>query len=785
MRSIFSSALFCASTFVFAQLNMSIVGQLDYQDLHDSDISDVWGYVDGTGIEYALVGVNNGGVSVVSLADPTSPQEVFYFPGANTIWRDLKVWNDHAYITNEGDNGLTIIDLSPLPFSNALTAANWQEGGWTSAHNIYIDENGIAYISGANRGNGGVIFLDLTVDPFQPVEVGEFDQWYSHDCMTRGDTMYAAHISDGWFSIVDVSDKQNPVLLGTRNTGNNFTHNCWVSDNGQYLFTTDEVVGGWLGSYDISDPTDIQELQLWRSDPGSGTIPHNTHFINDYVVTSYYRIGTTIHDVSRPWNVVEVGRYDHCDLVGEGFNGGWGTYPWLPSGRIISTDIEEGLIVLDATYVRACWLEGTIRNAQTTAPVVNATLQIVGIVTAAPTTFNGAYATGHHAGGTYEVFVSAPGYESATVTGVVLQTGEVTLLDIDLVPLVSFALQGIVVEAGTGAPIEGAQVTVKNDIYDHQAVTASDGTFNLPAVFADNYDVVAGRWGWRTECPAEQAIDAATGMLTITLEPGYYDDFIFDFGWTVSSTADVGMWERGAPIGTTFQGDWVNPPSDIANDCGDQAYVTGNGGGAAGNDDVDGGNTILTSPIFDGTTVWDPHVRYQRWFFNAGGSGAPNDRMTITLDNGITTAVLENITVSGSSSSWVPRDHRILDHLERTTTMQLIVFVTDDEPGHLVEGGFDGFEVVEMSPMGMELVDESQPFTLWPNPSDGRFEVRMALQEDAILEVFDALGRSVRAPERTFQGYGTFHAELPPGTYVVRITTDGGSRMTQLLSVGR
>ena len=273
-RSQLLLAVFLLSgTTLTAQLNMSLVGQLDYQTLHNSDVSDVWGYVDEFGTEYALVGVNNGGVSVVSLDDPTDPQEVFYYPGANSIWRDLKVYNDHAYITTEGGGGLVIIDLAPLPQSTALTAINWLGNNWESAHNLFIDENGIAYIFGADRGNGGTIFLDLTLNPMLPIEVGTFDTWYAHDGMARGDTLYASHISDGFFSIVDVSDKQNPVVLGTQNTGNNFTHNCWVSSDGDHLYTTDEVSGGYLGSYDISDPTDIEELDLVQSDPG---IRHDT-----------------------------------------------------------------------------------------------------------------------------------------------------------------------------------------------------------------------------------------------------------------------------------------------------------------------------------------------------------------------------------------------------------------------------------------------------------------------------------------------------------------------------
>ena len=57
-------------------------------------------------------------------------------------------------------------------------------------------------------------------------------------------------------------------------------------------------------------------------------IPHNSHFINDYIVTSYYRDGVTVHDVANKGNMVEVGNFDTSpSFSGDGFNGCWGVYP--------------------------------------------------------------------------------------------------------------------------------------------------------------------------------------------------------------------------------------------------------------------------------------------------------------------------------------------------------------------------------------------------------------------------------------------------------------------------
>ena len=767
------SVFLLSGTTSTAQLNMSLLGQLDYQTLHNSDVSDVWGYVDEFGTEYALVGVNNGGVSVVSLDDPSDPQEVFYYPGVNSIWRDLKVYNDHAYITTEGGGGLVIIDLAPLPQSTALTAINWMGTNWESAHNLFIDENGIAYIFGADRGNGGTIFLDLTLNPMLPIEVGTFDTWYAHDGMARGDTLYASHISDGFFSIVDVSDKQNPVVLGTQNTGNNFTHNCWVSSDGDHLYTTDEVSGGYLGSYDISDPTDIEELDLVQSDPGSGTIPHNTHFIHHHIVTSYYRYGTTIHDVSRPGNVVEVGHYDHSAFSGNGFNGGWGTFPYLPSGRILSTDIENDLYVFDAVYAQACWLEGVVTDAVTMQPLNGATITLQGGLAMDLTGLDGTYATGLATSGIYDVLFSAAGYTSFLATGIVLQNGQLTVLDIALDPLPSFSFSGTVVDSVSGVGLANATVDLDGDVFDHTVQTDAMGDFVIPVMFEDNYAIAVGKWGHLGECLSSQFIDGNTPALFFDLAEGYADDMRLDLGWQVASQATSGIWERGEPIATSSNGGPSNPGRDLSGDCGGYAYVTGNGGGSAGNDDVDNGRTQLASPTMDLTNHLDPSIEFSTWFFNGGGTGTPNDTLALLFTNGTDTVSIQQITVNTPGmASWVPRSFRVLDHFPLGSAMSLVLRASDDAPGHLVEAGLDGFKVVEMSSVAIASSDSRPVFEIWPNPASEAVQVNWS-GAPATLEILDMAGRVVRSNTVVLQGTNMIPLACAPGAYLLRIRGSG------------
>ena len=372
--------IICISSVLNAQLNIDSLSHVNYQALHAANLNDVWGYVDELGNEYAIVGTSKG-TSVVDVTIPTNPVEVFWLPGSESIWRDPCVYGDYAFVTTEAEDGLTIIDLSPLPQSNALSHTVYtgpSGNSWQSAHACYVDENGYAYIFGANRGNGGVIMLDVNTDPMNPTEVGVFDNWYVHDGFARNDTLFAAHIYDGFFSVVEVSNKALPVILGTRTTPGFFTHNVWPSANGQFVYTTDEVSGAYIASYDISIHSLIQEVDKTRHSPGTGVIPHNVHVKGDFLITSYYSDGVVIHDATHPNNIVKVGQYDTYPTQTPGFDGCWGVYPFLPSGTILASDITQGLFILGPTYEKASYLDGFVTDSQTGQALSAVEVQITG-----------------------------------------------------------------------------------------------------------------------------------------------------------------------------------------------------------------------------------------------------------------------------------------------------------------------------------------------------------------------------------------------------------------------
>ena len=322
-------------------LNLTLAGQLSYGT---ESLSNIHGWVDtADGKEYALVGAQNG-LSIVDISNPATPFQIIQISGPPSTWREIKTWGDYAYITTEdGAIGLQIVQLTNLPATN-LTTATWTPTisgtQLKTIHALHID-NGKVYLYGSNVGNGGAIVADVVTNPMAPVYLGSYDPKYIHDGYVQNDTMYAGHIYDGEVAIVDMTNPAAGNLLASFQTPGVFTHNTWLSQDSKTCFTTDEVANSFLASFDISNFSNINELDRIQTNPGSGAVVHNTHVINsggnDFAVTSWYTEGVTIVDAGRPGNLVQVGNYDTSPLTASaGMDGNWGVFPFFPSGTILS-----------------------------------------------------------------------------------------------------------------------------------------------------------------------------------------------------------------------------------------------------------------------------------------------------------------------------------------------------------------------------------------------------------------------------------------------------------------
>jgi len=318
-------------------------GFLDF----DQGTSDITGFYQNQR-EYAVVGLVEDAAAIVDIDDPANPVIASTISGSASIWRDLKYWNEHLYIGTEAYDGIKVVDVSnPYHPELVYTITNV-----TNSHNIHIDSDGFLYIVGA-QGHDIWIF-DLS-NPAQPQHVGSWDGEYLHDIDVYNGKIYGAGIYTGHFYIIDVSDKTKPETLVKHYTGSDgiSTHDCAVFKNEKILVTADENLGGHIKIWDIEDYENINLLSEYQTHESHSA--HNIYIRYDQdtdrplLIVSYYVDGTRVLDVSDPVNPIEVGYFDTSSLTGL-YDGNWGTYVYLPSGYLISSDRQNGLFIFSSPF---------------------------------------------------------------------------------------------------------------------------------------------------------------------------------------------------------------------------------------------------------------------------------------------------------------------------------------------------------------------------------------------------------------------------------------------------
>ncbi|MFN0034640.1 MAG: choice-of-anchor B family protein [Saprospiraceae bacterium] len=514
-----ATLLLCHSAGMAQNLNTTFRHKISYPG---QTLANVWGHV-ADGKEYALVGGAQG-LIILDITNPDAPQQIAQIPGPNNLWKEIKTYQNYAYIVSEGGQGIQIVNLAGLP-SPTLPSKFYKGDGvildqLNKIHALHIDETkGFLYAWGGELFGGAAKIFDLKPDPYNPVYVGKYDQLgYVHDGYVDNDTMYSGHIYAGQFAIVNMADKSAPELINTQTTPGAFTHNTWLANDRRTIFATDEVNNSFLSAWDVSDPTDIKLLDKIQSNPGSNSMVHNTYIRDNWAVTSWYKDGFTIVDITRPDNLVQVGNHDtYPSEQGGGSAGCWGVYHNFPSGTIIASNINVGgageLWIVTPNYVRACYLEGKITDAITGNPLQGAQIQVVGTnpLLQESSATNGIYKTGQEAEGYYKVLVSKPGYQDFE-TFVYLQRGEVVVLDVPLFPNGLLHVSGTVIRHKDSLPVEGAKVWLYGGPNFASATTDAVGAFSIQNVAPGTYYVVASAPGIGIGILAGQTIVSDTSF---------------------------------------------------------------------------------------------------------------------------------------------------------------------------------------------------------------------------------------------------------------------------------
>lgn len=352
-------------------------------------MNDLWGWTDAeTGKEYVLAGSNDR-TTFVDVSNPTDPVVLGYLERTKgsqpSIWRDMKVYKDHAFIVADGAgaHGVQIFDLRQLrdvenpPVAFKETA---RYDGIFSAHNIAINEQtGFAYSVGNSAGGetcgGGSHVIDVR-DPANPkfagcfahAQTGRAGTGYTHDaqCVIYNgpDERYTGReiclgANETAISISDVSEKGKPVAISTGSYPNpGYTHQGWLSEDHRHFFVNDEldeINGGTDGTrtliWDVAELDDPILVNEYVSTNKASD--HNLYIRGNLMYQSNYVSGLRIVDVSNVEAPVEVGHFDTVPWGPDkpGFGGSWSNFPFFKSGVIVVSSAEEGLFVLKRSEV--------------------------------------------------------------------------------------------------------------------------------------------------------------------------------------------------------------------------------------------------------------------------------------------------------------------------------------------------------------------------------------------------------------------------------------------------
>jgi len=630
------------------------------------DGNDCWGYVSPSGREYALMGLDSR-LGVVEVTDPVRPVIVATAAHEQSPWADIKTYGAYAYVVNESGNGVQVVDLSGVDEGDVELVNEVDLGGSAETnHNIVINEaSGFAYLCGSNGFNGGLVALDLS-DPAAPVFAGAYTSTYVHDAEVvsftegpyAGREIAFCYAGFAGLDIVDVTDKSDMDRLSrTSYPGQVYTHQGWLDRERMLVYLNDE-----LDERDGQVPTattrvfDVSSLEspglagLFGS--GIPVIDHNLYELDGFIYEANYRSGLRVFD-ARDDGVapVEVGSFD--TFAGPDFfeyDGAWSVYPYFPSGTVIVSDIQSGLLVLDPSFALAGGAPARVTLLETAperlAPL-GQTLRVE-VVEQNGASLEGAPRLVYDAGG---------GYESVEMTPV----------------------GGGEYEAGFPALPCGARVT-----YYFEAETSVGLTVNEPV-----------------NAPALPL----SGVVYTDDESVFSDTFETDRGWVVGTpedTAETGVWVRASPAGTEAQ-----PEDDSVLDAGPFCYITGNNtpGAGSGENDVDGGFTTLTSPVLDASGSGEAFVAYERWFSNDRGDNPNEDvlRVEISDDGGGTWTLLEE--TNENANAWVERMFRVSDFVEETDAVRLRFIASDEGGPSIVEAGVDRVRVRELACLKACLAD--------------------------------------------------------------------------------
>ncbi len=372
-KHLFYSLLILIGNFCLQAQDPEVNFQLDFHwadtslvasNAHLNVYNEVWG-MKINDREYGIIG-STYGTHIFDLSEDGSEEPILNIPGAyqgpGVIHRDYHDYNGYLYmVCDEGVavSTLQIVDMNAMP-DTAIVVYDSDEL-FSASHNIFIDTSSARmYVCGGRTSDFFSFHLQIydIKEPASPellLTWGPSDYFYPHDVYVINDTAYLNSAADGLL-IMDFNNIDDPQVVGWLEEysefGQGYNHSGWLTDDGKRYMMADENWGLKIKTVNLENFDDIFVDNVFGVQSEDDLeIPHNLMITGDYLYISYYTDGLKVYNIANTDSIYEAGNYETSfENRGQYYRGNWGVYCTFESGKILLSDMQEGLYVLDASY---------------------------------------------------------------------------------------------------------------------------------------------------------------------------------------------------------------------------------------------------------------------------------------------------------------------------------------------------------------------------------------------------------------------------------------------------
>lgn len=355
---------------------------------------------DGTTLGLGTIeGTNFGGGTGVVFMDISNPAAPFYRSRYNPVltsngfgarFQDVYIRNGYAYAAIDDSDaingGIHILDISNPAAPVKVTEITQANNGFARNHTLTVDGN---LLYAQDNSTTTVKVFNIT-NPAAPTFVRNIVTGGTvtnnvHDSFVKNGRLYTSNIDSGLLEVYDVSDVTSPSWstatrkigsitaaqgIGTRN------HHNSVTDDGRYIAIARETSNGDVQIWDLQNLATtgaVKVATLNKATYGLGAYtPHNPWIIGDTLYVSWYQAGLQIFNIRNPAAPIHLGAYDEYvgDETAPGqylsfYDGNWGVNPSLGINKIILSDFDNGIYIVDATNAfRQLWTHGADNNGR-------------------------------------------------------------------------------------------------------------------------------------------------------------------------------------------------------------------------------------------------------------------------------------------------------------------------------------------------------------------------------------------------------------------------------------